>query len=192
LISTAANETLKTISMKQEYWNWYAFAIVCTAVIAKNLSLGVFQQTEELVFLSEHGQTTAVEIGWPMDVLVTEAYTLNFYWSPQMSKVIVGVVCDLAVGILLTLAGTRVMSRLINRSEWRLNVLSILTLTGLIASLIWEATEWYSYQDGVGALSSALFRCVDAIVLFSIAASWYSVLGFMGCITHASIHFFRR
>jgi len=67
--------------MNLEDWNRYAFVVVCGAIIAKNLSLGPFQQVEELMLLSskERGQTVGVAIGWPFEFLCTEAYTLNFH-----------------------------------------------------------------------------------------------------------------
>lgn len=168
-------------------WNWGIFAVVLAAVLAKNAGLGMFQQTEELLLLpaDQRGQTTEIEIGWPFTLLYTEAYQFQFQWGPFDSPMPVGdrviyIALDVAVAVLLTFTATRYLSLCVQRCGWQFNLLALLAGVSVIATLIADDMRNWFWRGGVGAITWSLFRCVEFVILFGIATSWYWLLTVAG------------
>jgi hypothetical protein len=165
---------------------WYStFSLFVFVVVAKNISLGAFIQLEEFLGLParERGQTTAVTIGWPFELASTYAYTLKIEWVHSWSTAwgtAVYATLDLLLAIVMPFAAANCVGRWCKTSEFKISVCGLLTITALLATLLAEQRQLFWYHDGIGAASAALFQCIDALIVFGLIATWYSLLAGLG------------
>jgi hypothetical protein len=124
-----------------------------------------------------------VVIGWPLPLLTTEAYTFDIDWYD--GEVNIGyralyAMINVSLAYLLPYTATKYVSAFWNECGWRLNIASLLAIVAVYAMLVNEEKGFFWHQHGVGAASSALFRCVDAVVWLCILATWYWLFAGLG------------
>ena len=169
-------------STTDECWDWRIGAAVSIVLLIATLGQGTFQQVEEVLLLpsEELGQTTPVEVGWPFVVLVTEAYSLRFWWSAGKLPVWSYLFADLLIISIVIFATTRQLTRLARRTRARVSIAVLLAGISTFAGDLALRIDFYWYQYGVGALSWTLFRFVEALLLLFIALTWHYIITSLG------------
>jgi len=168
-------------------WHWSVFVVLLSAMLIENAGWGVFQQLEEILLLPPDArtQTTAILIGWPFSILTAPDYTFNLRWAePEVliSYRTTFALINLLLALLLPYTATKYLSYWSVTCGWRINIRCTFALVAVFATLVYQEKGFFWHQNGVGALSAALFRCIETAVWFCILATWYWLLSGIGLV----------